>query len=94
MKLMPRRKLYVVFIGRVPGVYDSWAECQRQVMGFLGNSYQSYPTREEAEETFQEFRRAEEIMLVRIVELEAERGEVQRSSDVQVEEISTLDGVY
>ncbi|KAH9769705.1 putative F-box protein [Citrus sinensis] len=32
-------------------------------MGFLGNSYQSYPTREEAEEAFQEFRRAEEIML-------------------------------
>ncbi len=63
-------------------------------MGFPGNSFQSYPTREEAEEAFQEFRRDEEIMLVRTVKLEAERGEVERSSDVQVEEISTSDGVY
>lgn len=33
-------------------------------------------------------------MLVRTVKLEAERGEVERSSDVQVEEISTSDDVY
>ena len=39
---MPR---YVVFRGRVPGVYDHWDECSKQVNGFRGNSYKSYNTR-------------------------------------------------
>ena len=34
---MPR--CYVVFRGRVPGVYDHWDECSKQVNGFRGNSY-------------------------------------------------------
>src|ERR1043165_2211672 len=40
---------YVVYVGRVPGVYEDWEECRRQVHRFSGNSYKGYPTREEAE---------------------------------------------
>ena len=40
---------YVVYIGKVPGVYDDWEECRRQVHHFSGNSYKGYPTRAEAE---------------------------------------------
>ena len=40
---------YVVYIGKVPGVYDDWEECRRQVDHFSGNSYKGYPTRAEAE---------------------------------------------
>ena len=44
---MPR--CYVVFRGRVPGVYDHWDECSKQVTGFRGNSYKYYNTRAAAE---------------------------------------------
>ena len=40
---------YVVYKGKVPGVYDDWEECRRQVHGFSGNSYKGYTTRAEAE---------------------------------------------
>src|SRR3954469_6319687 len=40
---------YVVYVGRVPGVYEDWEECRRQVHRFSGNSYKGYPTRAEAE---------------------------------------------
>src|SRR3954464_6165987 len=40
---------YVVYVGRVSGVYEDWEECRRQVHRFSGNSYKGYPTRAEAE---------------------------------------------
>jgi len=40
---------YVVYKGKVPGVYDDWEECRKQVHRFSGNSYKGYPTRVEAE---------------------------------------------
>jgi viroplasmin and RNaseH domain-containing protein len=42
-------RYYVVFVGRKPGVYDYWPDCQTQVHGFPGNSYQGYRSRAEAE---------------------------------------------
>jgi len=40
---------YVVYKGKVPGVYDDWEECRRQVHRFSGNSYKGYNTRTEPE---------------------------------------------
>lgn len=40
---------YVVYRGHVPGVYDDWEACRRQVHRFPGNSYKRYDTQEEAE---------------------------------------------
>ena len=40
---------YVVYKGRVPGVYDDWEDCRRQVHHFSGNRYKGYNTRVEAE---------------------------------------------
>ena len=39
---------YVVYKGRVPGVYEEWQDCHQQVHKFNGNSYKEYATREEA----------------------------------------------
>ena len=39
---------YVVFEGRVPGVYDEWKDCKPQVHKFSGNCYKGYETRQEA----------------------------------------------
>ena len=40
---------YVVYKGKVPGVYDDWEEWRKQVYRFSGNSYKGYTTRAEAE---------------------------------------------
>ncbi|KAK7273670.1 hypothetical protein RIF29_14728 [Crotalaria pallida] len=48
-------KHYVVYEGHTPGVYDSWAACKRQVHGFSGNSYCSYPTKVEAEREYERY---------------------------------------
>jgi ribonuclease HI len=42
-------KWYVVFSGRVSGVYDDWDECNQQVKGFKGCSFKSFKSRAEAE---------------------------------------------
>ena len=43
---------YVVYKGKVPGVYDDWEECRTQVHCFSGNSYKWYTTRVEAESRY------------------------------------------
>ena len=39
---------YVVFFSRRLGVYDSWVECQKNVLLYKGSVYKSYASREEA----------------------------------------------
>ena len=41
-------KFYVVWKGKNPGVYSSWGECQKQVVGFEGAKYMSFPNQEQA----------------------------------------------
>ena len=41
------KKWYVVYKGRVPGVYDEWEDCVKQVNKFKGNSYKGYRTKAE-----------------------------------------------
>ena len=43
------KKWYVVFKGKVPGVYDEWEHYSEQVTKFSGNRYKGYKSREEAE---------------------------------------------
>lgn len=43
-------KYYAVKNGREPGIYNSWAECQKQIHGFKNASYKSFTSRKEAEE--------------------------------------------
>jgi viroplasmin and RNaseH domain-containing protein len=38
-------KWYVVYSGRVLGLYEEWKDCQAQVTNFSGN-YKGYKTRE------------------------------------------------
>jgi len=45
---MAKQKFYAVKVGRNPGVYKTWAECQKQVMGYPGALFKSFPTQEEA----------------------------------------------
>ena len=44
-----KNKYYVVWRGRLTGIFKSWEECKQQVDGFEGAQYKGYPTRELAE---------------------------------------------
>ena len=45
---MAKTKFYAVKNGRVPGVYNSWPECEAQVKGFSGATYQSFSSYRDA----------------------------------------------
>ncbi len=49
---MAKKKYYVVWKGRKTGVFDSWADCEKQVKGYSGASFRSYSSKQEAEEAF------------------------------------------
>ncbi|GHT01217.1 ribonuclease H [Bacteroidia bacterium] len=49
---MAGSKWYVVWKGVEPGIYSDWISCKRQVDGFNGPMFKSFPTREEATEAY------------------------------------------
>lgn len=51
---MAKQKCYVVWAGRKPGIYTSWAECQAQISGFADAKYKSYESRSAAEQAYKE----------------------------------------
>lgn len=46
---MPKR-FYAVAVGRVPGVYDTWAQAKNQVDAYPGAKYKGFETRQEAQD--------------------------------------------
>ena len=51
---MSKSKFYVVWVGKNPGVYNTWDECKKQVDGEIGARYKSFPTLEEAVDAFRQ----------------------------------------
>ncbi len=49
---MAPAKYYVVWKGRRTGVFSSWAECEKQVKGFVGAQYKAFASLREANEAF------------------------------------------
>lgn len=50
---MPKQKYYVVWVGRQPGIYTTWAETQAQVNGYSDAKYKSFANQAQANEAFQ-----------------------------------------
>lgn len=46
---MPKHKYYVVWKGRRTGIFASWAECEKQVKGFVGAQYKAFESEAEAD---------------------------------------------
>lgn len=46
--MAPKKNFYAVRIGWNPGIYKTWAECQKQVIKFPGASFKGFVTEEEA----------------------------------------------
>jgi ribonuclease HI len=51
---MAKTKFYVVWVGRQPGVYATWAECAAQVNGFSGAKYKAFEQPRQARAAFQQ----------------------------------------
>ncbi|CAM4464013.1 ribonuclease H [Paenibacillus tarimensis] len=51
---MAQNKYYVVWAGHKPGIYTSWADCQKQVNKFPQAKFKSYSSQAEAEKAFKE----------------------------------------
>lgn len=47
-----KKKYYVVWKGKTPGIYDSWENCRKQVEGVTSAVYKSFDTKTEALEAF------------------------------------------
>ena len=47
-----KQKYYVVWQGNAPGIYDSWADCQKQVTGVAGAQYKSFDSLSAAQSAF------------------------------------------
>lgn len=48
-------KYYVVWRGRVPGIYTTWAQCQQQIKGFKKAKHKSFESLIDAQNAFQLF---------------------------------------
>ena len=57
---MARWNCYVVYKGKVLGVYNEWHECQAQVNGFTGASHKGFKSRQEGEASYLRFTLARE----------------------------------
>ena len=53
MSKRAKQKYYVVWKGFTPGIYQSWADCKKQVTGFEHAQYKSFASLEEAERAFE-----------------------------------------
>ena len=45
-----KKKYYVVWVGAKPGIYESWEDCQAQIMGYPQAKYKSFSNLTEAKE--------------------------------------------
>lgn len=51
---MAKKKYYAVKIGKRPGVYFTWAECEDQIKGVSGAVYEGFPDLESAQKFIEE----------------------------------------
>ena len=49
-----KKKFYVVWNGKKPGVFATWEECNSSIQGHPNAKYKSFPTLESAEKAFRE----------------------------------------
>lgn len=70
-------KVYVVFEGRIPGVYNTWMECEAQVSGYPGNVHKSFANRDEGEEALASYKAAKSNAFYNRDSWEARREDAQ-----------------
>ncbi len=51
-KMAKKKKFYVVWQGKKPGIYTNWNACQKQIKGFPNAQFKGFLTKEIAEKAF------------------------------------------
>ncbi|WP_405102828.1 ribonuclease H [Oceanobacillus sp. FSL H7-0719] len=51
---MAKKKYYVVWAGRKPGVYSSWTDCQAQTNNFKQAKFKAFESHEQAEKAYRD----------------------------------------
>ncbi|HNC09863.1 MAG TPA: RNase H1/viroplasmin domain-containing protein, partial [Anaerolineales bacterium] len=49
---MTRQRYYVVWRGRKTGIFTSWAECEKQVKGYVGAQFKAFESEAEADAAY------------------------------------------
>jgi ribonuclease HI len=49
---MAHQKYYVVWKGRKTGIFNTWAECEKQVKGFVGAQFKSFESEAQADAAY------------------------------------------
>lgn len=49
---MAKKKFYVVWKGKKPGIFEKWDDCKSQIQGVEGAQYKSFPTFDEAKKAY------------------------------------------
>ena len=55
LNVTSKKAAYSVFVGREPGVYETWKEAEAQVKGYSGNRYKGFPSLLEARRAYRCF---------------------------------------
>src|SRR5699024_403503 len=50
---MAKKKYYVVWSGKKTGIFETWDDCKKQVLGVKGAKYKSFPSKQEAVAAFE-----------------------------------------
>ncbi|MDT8308406.1 MAG: ribonuclease H family protein [Bacteroidales bacterium] len=50
--MVKKQKFYVVWVGRKPGIYETWEACKEHVVTYEGAKYKSFSSRQSAEEAY------------------------------------------
>lgn len=67
---------YAVKEGKMPGVYETWAECEKQVRGYSGAIYKKFPTYEAAFE----FTNPNKVDVIQTVEQDKVKNKIKEES--------------
>lgn len=47
-----KNNFFVVWDGKIPGIYDSWEKCKQQIHGYAGAKYKGFEVHQEAVEAY------------------------------------------
>jgi len=61
---MAKNKVYAVRKGRKTGIFNTWAECQKQIQGYSGAEYKSFKKLEDAKEYIGNIVKVKEIKTI------------------------------
>ena len=87
---MGKRKFYVVWVGREPGIYEDWDDCREQVDGFPGAKYKAFDSQVAATVAFRGDPADESSVIMAIAEHNAAKMQTSEAARLPIAEIPEI----